>query len=391
MADNPQPRIQGRPTWLNIDLAAIVHNFHVAQKASGRQTVVYPVIKADGYGLGAIPIAKALAAAGAEGFCVALVEEAVALRKAGITQTLVVLSGFIPGLEQAIIDYHLQPVVFNLATAQQLSQCRREDQPAIPIHVKIDTGMGRVGFHPAKISTLLEEIDHLPGVRLVGILSHLACADELTGDSTSDQLAIFSNLINQIGQRDQSLRYSLANSAGLLGHPATRLDWTRPGILLYGASPFFPERTWQEEGLQPVVSWITHILAIREVPAGTPLGYGHDFVTQGASRIALLPVGYADGYSRQMQNRAQVLLCEQRAPVVGRISMDLTLVDVTAIPAATIGSRVTLLGKDGPEFIGIEEMASWMGTIPYETICRLSARVPRYYLPKASSTPPALD
>ncbi|MBF0126029.1 MAG: alanine racemase [Magnetococcales bacterium] len=365
----------GRPTWLEIDLAAIVHNYRVAREAAGARTAVFPVVKANAYGLGAPPIARALAAAGADGLCVALVEEAAELRRAGLELPLVLLSGFFPGLEQTVIDLDLQPVVFELEAVRRLSRLRGPGASPVPVHVKVDTGMGRMGFSSAKIPAVLEELAGLPGIRVASVISHLACADEPTHEANGRQLSVL------LDRPRGPTRYSLANSAGLLAHPATRLDWTRPGIMIYGASPFFPQRTWREDGLRSVVRWLTRIVSLRAVDTGTPLGYGHEFVTRRPSRIAVVPVGYADGFSRCLKNRAHVLIHGAPAPVVGRISMDLTLVDVTQIPDAVPGGLVTLLGGDGAEFIGIEEMAGWMETIPYEVLCRLGSRLPRLYPP----------
>ncbi|MBF0181150.1 MAG: alanine racemase [Magnetococcales bacterium] len=373
MMDAPLADGGARPTWVEVDLDAVAHNFRVARAAAGG-SAVFPVVKANAYGLGATPVARALAAAGADGFCVAMVEEARPLREAGIVHPLVILSGFLPGVEQAVIELNLQPVLFEMEAARALSRLRGGGGAPIPVHVKVDTGMGRMGFPRAKISAVLEELRGLPGIRVASILSHLACGDALTGEESLRQ----AERLEWAG--DAALPRSLANSAGLLGHPRTRLAWSRPGIMLYGASPFFPARTWREDGLRPVARWLTRVVAVREVEAGTPLGYGHDFVTRRASRIGVLPVGYADGYSRCMQGLARVLIGGARAPVVGRISMDLTLVDLTDHAGAGIGAPVTLLGEQAGGFIGIEEMAEWMGTIPYEVLCRLGARLPRRHL-----------
>lgn len=368
----------GRPTWVEIDLSAIAHNFGVARRSVGPDCALYPVIKANAYGLGAVPVARALVEAGAAGFCVAMVEEAIPLRAAGIDLPIVLLSGFIPGLEHQVLALELEPVVFDLEAARRLSRLRDADAPLFPVHVKIDTGMGRVGCAPDELPAMVAALDRLPGLKLDSVLSHLARADEEAGiETTLGQARTLRAALDALGPRGQGLRLSLANSAGLLGTPLARFDWVRPGIVLYGASPFYPRRSWQDDGLRPVVRWLTHVLSVRDVPAGTPLGYGHEFVTTRPSRIALLPVGYADGYGRVLKGRAKILTHGRQASVVGRISMDLTLADVTDIPACRTGSRVTLLGADGAGFIGIEEMAGWMETIPYEVLCRLGPRMPR--------------
>ncbi|MBF0096105.1 MAG: alanine racemase [Magnetococcales bacterium] len=368
------PPLSGRPTWLEIDLDAIEHNYLQARQAVAPATALYPVVKANGYGLGVLPIANRLLRAGADGLCVATIEEAIQLRQAGISQPLVLLSGLSAGLEELVVSYRLRPFVFDLAQFKPLSQAARH-QP-ITIFLKVYTGMGRLGLLPEQLPEALQLVATLPGLHLAGLVSHLACSDQPDHPDNSRQLHTLNTLLQHSGLTHGQT--SLANSGAILARPDTHFAWVRPGIMLYGASPFFPANHGPEVGLQPVASWYTRILQVRSLPAGTAIGYGQTFVTQHPSRIAILPVGYADGYNRLLGNRAQVLLHGQRVPVVGRISMDSIAIDVSALPDVATGQRVTLLGRDHQALITVEELAAWQGTIPYEIFTNLGERVPKY-------------
>lgn len=366
-------------TRLSIDLGAVVHNGRVAQRAAGG-AAVWPVVKADGYGLGAVPIAQALANAGvAEGFCVALPEEAALLRQGGITHPLVLLSGVPTGWEERAAALNVQPFLFSMDEAHRLNAAAPPGVP-FPVHLKVDTGMARLGFPVDEAVEILRTLEALPGLRVVGLVSHLACADERHNPVTAQQARRFQELRSHPEIARRGLRASLANSAGLLGHPQTRFDWVRPGILLYGASPFFPLSDWRREGLAPVVHWHSQVVQVRTLEAGTPMGYGHTWRAVKPCQIAQIRVGYGDGYSRRLSNRGEVLIRGCRVPVIGRVCMDLIAVDVTPLSQQVQpGDPVTLLGQDGEAFIGIEEMAHWMETIPYEVICRHAPRAERRY------------
>ncbi len=260
--------------------------------------------------------------------------------------------------------------------AKSLSRVAEKRGRRVDCYVKFDTGMGRIGFLPDDFTAVMARLRTLSGIRIAGIVSHLACADE-EGAATGRQINAMNRLLTMT-EASESCN-SLANSAGTLYHHASHLQWVRPGIMLYGASPAHPRRDFRQDGLAPVVRWLTRIIQIRQVPKGTPLGYGHTHVTQRAARIAQIPVGYGDGYSRYLGNRGHVLIAGRKAPIVGRICMDLTAVDITHLPEVATGELVTLLGRDGSEFIGIEDMALWMETIPDEVICGLGKRLPRHY------------
>ena len=376
--NEPMTAMVGRPTWLEIDLDAIVHNFRLAKTTVGDRVDVYPVVKADGYGLGAEPIALALQKAGATGFCVALLEEAEALQAVGIIKPIILLSGLGFGLESRVMDMGLQPFVYSAEQVLRLLRLLPLAKPAQPItvHLKIDTGMGRLGVSPQSVRPLIEQLSRVPGLHLAGVATHLACADEAERSETARQVQQMQELLSSIAI---PMRVSMANSAGILAHPKTHGDWVRPGIMLYGASPFFPQTTWERHGLRPVVQWLSQVIQIRTMAAGQSIGYGHTFTTTRPSRIAQVPVGYGDGFSRSLGNRGWALVAGQRVPIVGRVCMDSIALDVTALPQLQVGDRVTLLGRDGTEFIGIEEMAAWVETIPYEVLCRLGRRLRRVY------------
>lgn len=370
----------GRLTWLEISPPRVVANYRRAQRAVGSGTAIFPVVKADGYGLGAIPISRALMEAGAPGLCVGLVEEGAALRAAGIDLPLVLFSGLRPGVESAILELDLWPFLYDFPSARRLHEAALAVGRVVSCFIKVDTGMGRLGFSADTLSETLPALQALSALRPLGLVSHLACGDEGEGgQATRRQVARMAAILQQSATWFPEARaHSLANSAGILYHPASHWDWVRPGIMLYGASPAYPQCRAEEEGLVSVVRWVSHILQIRAVPAGTPLGYGHAFVTERNSRIAQIPVGYGDGYLRCLSHRGHMLIRGRKAPVVGRVCMDLTMLDVTDIPEAEVGGRVTLLGEEEGAAISIEEMACWMETIPYEVICLLGRRLPRY-------------
>jgi alanine racemase len=376
-----------RLTWLEINLQGVVDNFLQGQKIVGEHVKVFPVVKADGYGLGAVPISRALEEAGAPGLCVGLVEEAEELRLGGIKIPIVLFAGLTPGTEQHIIDLDLTPFIFNLDAAKALNQLAVALNKKITCYIKVDSGMGRIGFSQKTFANTIKEIKTMPGLSIAGVVSHLACSDEeQNGEVTNKQIDKMQTLlvIPEVAEVNQGFN-SLANSGGIIYHPKSHMQWVRPGIMLYGASPAYPRHNCEEDGLVEVVRWLSRIIQISQVSPGTPLGYGHSYITKKPSKIAQIPVGYGDGYSRRLSNKGYVLIAGKKAPIVGRVCMDITAVDVTDIPEANVGSLVTILGKDGSQQISIEMMASWIDAIPYEIICALGKRLPRYY-PQVSNS-----
>jgi alanine racemase len=375
-----------RLTWLEINPQGVVDNYLLAQKIVGELVKVFPVVKADGYGLGALPLSKALEGAGAPGLCVGMVEEAEELRLGGIKIPLILFAGLTPGTEQHIIDLDLTPFIFNLDAAKALNRLSVALNKKITCYIKVDTGMGRIGFSHKNFASTIKEIKTMSGLNIAGVVSHLSCSDEeQNGEVTNKQIDKMQTILAQpeLAGVNQGFN-SLANSGGILYHPKSHMQWVRPGIMLYGASPAFPRHNSKEDGVVGVVRWLSRIIQISSVPPGTPLGYGHSYVTKKSSEIAQIPVGYGDGYSRRLSNNGYVLIAGKKAPIVGRVCMDITAVDVTDIPEANVGSLVTILGQDGSQQITVEMMANWIDAIPYEIICGLGKRLPRYY-PSTSS------
>jgi len=367
-----------RPTYVEIDLEALRFNFQQVRLQAGDGRFLLAVVKADAYGHGAARIAPVLQAAGADLFGVAMVEEGVELRLAGITRPVVVLGGIYPGQENDIFRYSLTPSLFDLDVARRLDRFAHESDKVCSFHLKIDTGMGRVGFRPEEFPAVLREFSAFKGLLMEGVLSHLALADDPEHPFTGEQLRRFRTCLAKVREAGFKPVYThISNSAALFSHDLPECNLVRPGIVLYGGLPsgHFTGRV----ALRPVMSFRTSVVQVKRVPAATGVSYGHRFITDRAAILAAIPVGYADGYSRLLSNRGEVLVRGQRAKVVGSVCMDWTLIDVTNISGVSVGDEVTLLGRDNDEVITAEEWASRVGSIPYEVFCQISKRVPRIY------------
>lgn len=375
-----------RPTTAAIDLAALRHNLLQVRRLAGSRDVI-AVVKADAYGHGAVAVSRALMAEGVTRFGVALVEEARALREAGIRGELLVLGGFTADQASEIIDLGLTVTVFHLAHAAALSEAARRAGRVIPVHAKIDTGMGRLGFQVDEAPEAIANIARLAGLRLDGVMTHFADADLADPAFAREQMARFDRVIAALASRGIAvgLRHA-ANSAavmavsrnGVAGLEAALYDAVRPGIMLYGCRP--GPAVGPAVDLRPVLSLTTRIGLLKRVPSGTPISYGRTFVTRRPSLIAILPIGYADGYPRALSNVGAVVVRGRRAPVVGRVCMDLTMADVTDVPGVSEGDDVAVIGTQGDTSISAEDAAAAAGTIAYELLCGIGPRVPRRYL-----------
>lgn len=369
---------QGRPTFCFIDLDALRWNFRQIRSKVGTQVKVLAMVKANAYGHGAAAIAKALAAEGSDAFGVATLEEAVELREAGISSPILVLAGAYPEQVEQFLDNRLTPVVHASLSLQEFDAavCRREK--TLDVHLKVDTGMGRLGFLAAEIDSWLPQLKNLKALRLEGLFSHFSHAESVEGDYTRKQLDRFSEIVQRL--RAEGITpglIHLANSAATITLSAAYFDMVRPGLILYGIYP--SPNMASQISLRPVLSWTTRVLQIKKVCPGTSISYGQTFITQRESRIAILPIGYADGYPRVLSNRGEVLIRGRRAPIAGRVCMDLTMVDVTDIGETHQGDEVVLLGRQGDAEISADEMAAWSNTISYEILTSIGARVPRIY------------
>ncbi len=366
------------PTCASIDHSALAHNLRTVADHVGHGTRVLAVVKADGYGHGAIESAKTFVEAGAWGLAVSLVEEGVELRQAGVYAPVLVLGGVHPGSEDVIVHRGLTPVVWAREHLQLLSAAVcRAGAPRVPIHVKIDTGMSRLGLLPDQIPDLVEWLgsSDARGIDLEGVLTHFACADDPDDTVSPGQLELFRDALGALAARGwhPPLRH-VCNSAGMVRLPQAHFDMVRPGIALYGAAS---GREVLLPGLRPAMSVHSRVLSIRELPAGAKVSYGHRETLRRPSRLGIVPVGYADGYPRRMSGQAEVLVRGHRCRVVGNITMDTSMIDLTDLPGAREGERVTLLGTQGRQSIEATDLAEWSDILPYEILCGISKRVPR--------------
>ena len=378
-----------RPTRAEINLGHLRHNLHVLSRAleqeGGGRPRVWGVLKADAYGHGAPAVARTLERAGIDGLAVALLEEGLELRSAGILPILVMGGYYGPhhrGLEDAL-EAELTPVLYHAEQLERLAGIARlRDRGPLAFHLKVDSGMARLGAAPSEVEGLYARIAELPELRLDGLMSHLACADAVSREPTRAQVRRFEGYLERATERRLAPRYRhLANSAGAIAFPEARYDAVRPGLALFGHSPFFPRGV--ELDLRPVMRVKSEIVAMRELHEGDAVGYGHTYVVRGERRIATIAMGYADGLSRALSNRGEVLVRGRRAPIAGIVSMDLTAIDVTDVPGASVGDEAVVLGaQEGPlgsDAISAAELADRIGTIPWEVITQISRRVPRFY------------
>ena len=336
------------------------------------------MVKANGYGHGAPAIAKTLAAEGCDAFGVATVEEAIELRRHGITAPILVLTGVYLDQLDLCFDHGLTPVAHDIDALQRLDAAVARRGGSLNIHLKIDTGMGRIGFLPAEIDSWWPQVKSLRAVKLDGIFSHFSHAESVEGQYTRKQLEIFQNVVQRL--RNEGIApplIHLANSAATITLPAAYFNMVRPGLMLYGIYPS-PAMT-ARISLKPVLSWKTRVLQVKTVPSSSSISYGQTFITKRDSLIATLPIGYADGYPRLLSNRGQALVGGKRVPVAGRVCMDLTMLDVTDIGKIQQGDEVVLLGTQGKETISADEVAAWADTISYEILTSIGARVPRIH------------
>lgn len=375
-----------RPTRAEVSLAALRANLHVLRRhlsAAERPPRIWGVLKADGYGHGAPAVGRTLERAGIDGLCVALIEEAVELREAGIRVPLLVMGGYFgarrDGFEE-IVERDLTPVLYDPSHVERLGAVLREKGRKKAVHVKVDTGMGRLGLTWGELEPMAHALGRFPEVRPIGLMTHLACADAEDPEPSREQLRRFSAMRAELREQGVSPTFlHAANSAGTLALPEAHFDAVRPGVALYGVAP----RRGIGAELRPAMRVRTEIVALRTIETGSAIGYGHTFRAARRTVVATVPMGYADGLSRGLSNRGHVLVRGARAPIAGAVSMDLAMIDVTDVPGAQIGDEVVALGaQDGPlgkDCITADEVAEHLGTISWEVLTSVSRRVPRFY------------
>lgn len=361
-----------------IDHDALRWNLQQIRGKIGAKTKILSMVKANAYGHGAAAVARTLANAGGDAFGVALLGEGIELRQAGSREPILVLAGAYEDQIEQFFAHSLNPVVHDLTRMKSLEKAVRRRNATLNVHLKIDTGMGRLGLVAAEIDGWIAAVKKLTALKIEGVFSHFSHAENVAGDYTRQQLEIFNRVVERL--RAENIRPPLihfANSAATITLPEAYFDLVRPGIMLYGV---YPSPAMAEQiTLKPVLTWKTGILQLKKVPPGTSISYGQTFVTKRDSLIATLPVGYADGYPRLLSNRGEVLVGGRHAPVAGRVCMDLTMIDVTDIGNVKQGDEVVLLGRQGDAEISVDQIAAWANTISYEILTSISARVPRIH------------
>ena len=374
-----------RPAWVDVDLAALEHNLaRIRERLAGSGARIMAVVKADAYGHGAVGVSRVLEAAGVEWLGVALLEEGAEIRRAGVRTPILVLGTARPAKIALYARYGLTPTISSVSELALWRNWTAGQTTVQPIHLKVDTGMGRLGVPVAKVPQALELLRTHPGLELAGLLSHFGDADDLESPRNPAQEARFSEVLGLLTpeERERTLIH-MANSAAALHRPASRYGLVRLGIALYGLDPAErPDRPLAPEArtdLRPVMSVRARIVQVRGLPAGTAVSYGGRTVTRRRSVIAVVPVGYADGYAWRLTGKAEALVRGRRVPVAGSVTMDMTLLDVTDA-GAELGDEVVLLGKQGSEEITATELAAHAGTISWEILCHLGLRLPRRYV-----------
>ncbi len=369
-----------RPTWLEVDLDAIAHNTRLIKQVIGPEVALMAVLKADGYGHGAVKVARTALNNGAVYCGVASLNEAAALRAANIDAPILIL-GYTPAwhAREALLR-DVTVTLYDLDVARAFSRAAIDLQRPARVHIKIDTGMGRLGVLPPDAVAFINAVAALPGIAIEGLFTHFSCADSDPA-FTRLQLARLLQIVHSPNLKLQNPKWiHAANSAATLALPDTRLNMTRVGLALYGLSPFGADQTELPEAiahLRPALAWKTTISQVKTLPDGAPVSYGATYRCQGERRIAVIPVGYADGFRRAPQHFGEVLVRSRRAPIVGRVCMDQTMIDVTDIPGVRMGDEVVLIGRQGHERITAEDVAARLGTINYEVVSAILPRVPR--------------
>jgi len=371
-----------RPVWAEIDLAAIAHNMREIRRITSPGAGIMAIVKADGYGHGAQETAKTALQNGADRLGVAILNEAVALREAGFAVPILVL-GYTPKEQaEAVVAQGLTQAIFSLPLAQALSQAAVKLGKKAQVHVKLDTGMGRLGIKPSQAVEFVQELFVLPNLEVEGMFTHFAAADERDKTYTEEQFAQFMGAVKALEKAGIRLPlYHVCNSAALIDLPQMHLDLVRTGIMLYG---LYPSEEVKKESiaLQPALTWKAQISYLKKMEKGKSISYGRRYQTLEEKLIATLPLGYADGLTRLLFAKGEVLIKGQRAPLVGKICMDQCMADVSHIPQIEVGEEAVLLGCQGEESISAEEIGKKIGTINYEVVCLISPRVPRIYLRK---------
>ena len=379
-------RVATRPTWADVSLTTLRQNFRTVQKHVGADVTVCAVVKADAYGHGAVECSRALETEGARWLGVTSLDEAIPLREAGVRARILLMTGFWRGEESEIVRLHLTPTAWEPWHIDSLETAAATLGARHPVHLKVDTGMGRLGVAVDQLPALLEKLGAARHLLLEGVSTHLADSEVMDAPSVAEQERRFDAALRMV--REAGMQPSLvhmANTGAVISRRETWNTMVRPGVALYGYYLPFQRAGREVSGrtlrlpVKPILTWKTRILSLRDFGPNQALGYGGTYVTKAPAHVAVLPVGYADGYNRQLSNRGRVIVRGHYAPIVGLISMDLTLVDVTGIPGIAVGDEVILLGSCEGLNVDALEHAELANSTPYEILCNISKRVPRRY------------
>ncbi|MDY0211570.1 MAG: alanine racemase [Desulfuromonadaceae bacterium] len=379
-----------RPTRVEIDLGALRHNYALLRRrlnsgfsfvrgaeAAKANVEILAVVKADAYGHGAVFVAQALQDAGVSMFGVAIAEEGLELRRAGIIKPILMLGGAWPGQEDVVLSEQMHTAVFERDQLERLNSAAARQGRRCSCHVKLDTGMGRLGLQPEDLPLFLAELKHYPHVDIVGVMSHLALADEPESPHNAKQMEVFARGVEQVRAAGHEPRYIHAfNSAASFSPPCPICNLVRPGLALYGGQPLTDTRL----DLRPVMNFRSKIAHLKWIPVGRGVSYGQHFIATRPTLIAAVPVGYADGYNRLLSNGFAAIVGKLKVPVAGNVCMDWIMLDVTDVPDVAVHDDVTLLGCEDEVCVYAEDWAERIGSIAYEVFCQVSKRVPRVYL-----------
>lgn len=368
-----------RPAYLEVDLDALAYNIRNIKKRLGKNVELMAIVKANGYGHGAYEVAKVALENGAGSLGVAILEEGIELREKGIKAPILNLFPESPERAEKVVEYDLDQVITDLKFVKRLSQEAKRQNKFSHIFIEIDTGLGRYGIPPQKTVELVKKINKLGNVRLKGILSQFSTADQRKKGFVFQQLSIFKNTLDELESFSNHIPIkSIANSGAVLDIPASYFNHVRVGHLLYGLYPSM--ETSESIKVKPAMSLKSKVMFIKEVEKGTPISYGKTYIAKKKAKIATIPLGYADGYSRLLSNKGEVLIRGKRAKVVGRVCMDAFMVDVSHIPEVKVGDEVVVMGKQGKDEITAHDLGRWTNTFAYEIMTRMGRRLPIVYL-----------
>ena len=361
-----------RPTWVEVNLCNIEHNLKQIRSKISPKTKLLAVVKTNAYGHGLVEVTKTCVKCGVEYLGVTSIDEGLVLRNKGVKLPILILGSIYPFSNFVeVIEYRLTPAIASLQGQQAFNEYAKKKNKTVPFHLKIDTGMGRIGISPTGISEFIQKLKECRRLKLEGVFTHFASADS-NPEYTSSQINLFTSVISEIKNAGyKNIISHSANSSAMLKYPKSHFDMVRTGLCIYGLLPF--PGADESINTKPALQWKTKVIFIKNLPPGRAISYGTTFVTDKKSVIATLPVGYGDGYSRFLSNRGYVFIKGKKAPVVGRVTMDMVMIDVTDIPGVRIGDEVTLLGS-------VEDMAGLIGTINYEVVCNIHPRVKRIYV-----------